>query len=119
MKPCKNFEALELNKILTMLASRASINDAKELALSLRPETDLIKVNTLLNQTDEAFKLSAGFGSPSFGNAKNVSNALLRAQNGGVLSMRELLDIGEVLRIIRSIKEWRGHCENVETPKPY
>ena len=116
MKPCKNFEALELNKILTMLASRASINDAKDLALSLRPETDLIKVNTLLNQTDEAFKLSAGFGSPSFGNAKNVSNALLRAQNGGVLSMRELLDIGEVLRIIRSIKEWRGHCENVETP---
>ncbi len=109
-------ETLELDKILKMLAARAPIEDAKSQALSLRPETDLSKVRELLNQTDDAFRLSSGYGSPSFGNAKNVANPLARAQNGGILSMRELLDIAEVLRIIRSLKEWRAHCENVDSP---
>ena len=108
-------EALELDKVLKMVADRASMSDAKELALSLRPKTKLNDVMTLINQTDDAFRLSSGYGSPSFGNAKNITNALARAKNGGVLSMRELLDIAEVLRIIRSLKEWRAHCENVES----
>ena len=109
-------EALELDKILKMLAARAPIEDAKQRALSLRPETDLKKVNHLLSETDDAFRLSSGYGSPSFGNAKNIANPVARAQNGGILSMRELLDIAEVLRIIRSLKEWRAHCENVDSP---
>ena len=109
-------EALELDKILKMLASRAPMEDAKQRALSLRPETDLKKVNHLLSETDDAFRLSSGYGSPSFGNAKNIANPVARAQNGGILSMRELLDIAEVLRIIRSLKEWRAHCENVDSP---
>ncbi len=109
-------EALELDKILKMLAARAPMEDAKDLALSLCPETDLKKVYELLSQTDDAVRLSSGYGSPSFGNAKNIANPLARAQNGGILSMRELLDIAEVLRIIRSLKEWRAHCENVEAP---
>ena len=93
MNTLHHLEALELDKVLKMLSSRAAMDDAKELALSLRPETDFKKVEILLNETDDAFKLSAGFGSPSFGNAKNVANPLARAKNGGVLSMRELLDI--------------------------
>ena len=109
-------EALELDKILKMLAQRAPMEDAKELALSLCPETEIGKVRVLLEQTDDAVRLSSGYGSPSFGNAKNIANPVARAQNGGVLSMRELLDIAEVLRIVRSLKEWRAHCENVESP---
>ena len=116
MNTLHHLEALELDKVLKMLSSRAAMDDAKELALSLRPETDFKKVEILLNETDDAFKLSAGFGSPSFGNDKNVANPLARAKNGGVLSMRELLDIAEVLRIIRSLKEWRAHCEYTESP---
>ena len=116
MNTLHHLEALELDKVLKMLSTRAAIEDAKELALSLRPETDFKKVEILLNETDDAFKLSAGFGSPSFGSAKNVANPLARAKNGGVLSMRELLDIAEVLRIIRSLKEWRAHCENTDSP---
>ena len=116
MNTLHHLEALELDKVLKMLSTRAAMEDAKELALSLRPETDFKKVEILLNETDDAFKLSAGFGSPSFGSAKNVANPLARAKNGGVLSMRELLDIAEVLRIIRSLKEWRAHCENTDSP---
>lgn len=109
-------EALELDKILKKLADRASMADAKEAALSLSPETDIGEVCRLLGQTDDAFRLSSSYGSPSFGNASNVLGALTRACSGGVLSMRELLDIAEVLRIVRSLKEWRAHCENTESP---
>ncbi len=108
-------EALELDKILKMLSAYAVMDDAKAQILELKPATELKRVRVLLNETDDAYRLSAGFGSPSFGNAKNIANSLARAKNGGVLSMRELLDIAEVLRIIRSLKEWRAHCENAES----
>lgn len=114
-KYIQHTEALELDKVLKMLSSRASMEDAKEQILSLKPAIELKDVSELLNETDDAYRLSAGFGLPSFGNAKNIANSLARAKNGGVLSMRELLDIAEVLRIIRSLKEWRAHCENAES----
>ena len=108
-------KALELDKVLKALSISCSLQDAKELAENLQPQSDIEKVNELLLQTNDAYRLSAGFGSPSFGSAKSPANALARAQNGGVLSMRELLDIAEVLRVIRSLKEWRAHCENIKS----
>ena len=50
----------------------------------------------------------AQFGSPSFGQVKNVTNALRRAEAGASLSLREFLDIAETLRVIRSLAEWRA-----------
>lgn len=103
---------LELDKVLKMLASRASLEDAKTAALELCPETDIMQVKELLAQTDDAYRLIAGFGSPSFGNAKDMSGALARAEAGGVLSMGELLKIGDVLRSTASLCSWKAHCEN-------
>lgn len=44
-----------------------------------------------------------------------MNNALQRAAAGGMLTMRELLEIAEVLRVIRSLSEWRSRSEGVET----
>jgi len=103
----RHIRALELDKVLAMLSDLASIKDSKEMALELKPGTVLYDVQTLINQTDAAYRLLAKFGGPSFGAAKNVNSSLSRAAAGGVLTMRELLDIGEVLRVIRSLYEWR------------
>lgn len=112
---------LELDKVLKMLADACTLTGAKEAALELEPETDLNKVRRLLQETDDAYKLTAAFGSPSFGSCRNVDNALAKAESGGVLSMTELLNIGDVLRTVRSLYEWRSHCENVDSAaiKPY
>lgn len=59
--------------------------------------------------------LLARFGGPAFGGLHNVNNALQRAAAGGMLTMRELLEIAEVLRVIRSLSEWRSRSEGVET----
>ena len=103
----RHINALELDKVLSRLSELASIKDSKEMALELKPATTLYDAQALINQTNAAYVLLAKFGGPSFGAAKNVNSSLSRAEAGGVLTMRELLDIGEVLRVIRSLYEWR------------
>ena len=107
MTELRHIKALELDKVLTQLSDLASIKDSKEMALELKPVSTLYDAQMLINQTDAAYRLLAKFGGPSFGGAKNVNSSLSRASAGGVLTMRELLDIGEVLRVIRSLYEWR------------
>ena len=55
----RNIHALELDKILQMLAEEASCEDAKELALHLEPSSSLTEVRHLLEETDAAYVLMA------------------------------------------------------------
>ncbi len=111
----RDYRALELDKILDRLAAETCCADAAELARSLRPATDLALVQRLVDETDDACRLMAGFGSPSFGRLTNVTNALRRAEAGASLSLGEFLHIAEVLRVIRSLADWRAHCAGVST----
>ncbi len=107
-------KTLELDKILELLANETTLSDAKDEARSIIPSSDINIVNKNLKETDEAYLFMMKYTAPSFGTASNVSSCLLRAQSGAVLSMRELLDIAEVLRVIRSLKAWRENCSGVE-----
>lgn len=110
----KYFKSLELDKVLQMLSNETSCEDAKNLALSLKPCTNLNIVQNRLLETDHAYVLTSKFGSPSFGKLKNLENSLTRALAGGLLSMRELLIIGEDLRVFRSLKEWESRWSNTK-----
>ena len=110
----KNSKCLEFDKVLERLAEFTGCEDARLDALAIKPETNLELANALLRQTVDAHMLLARFGGPSFGGLKNVNNALSRAAAGSVLNTRELLDIGEVLRVIRSLSQWRSSNEGVE-----
>lgn len=111
----RDLNALELPKVLEMLAGHTACPDAREAALSLKPETSLELAQSLLNQTRDAHMLLARFGGPAFGGLKNVNNALSRADAGSILNMKELLDIASVLHVIRSIVTWRSTNSGVET----
>ena len=103
----KHLKALEFDKLLEQLSKRACNDDAREGILSLRPEAKESEALRLLNLTEDAYILLAKYGGPSFGGLKNVNNSLARAAAGGVLSMKELLDIGSTVRAVRAISEWR------------
>ncbi len=107
--------ALELPKILELLAQETSCQDAAELARATEPSTGLFEVKQILSETDAAHMLIGRFGSPSFGGVKNMNSALRRAEAGAVLSMLELLRVAEVLRVMRALQEWRKHSAGVET----
>lgn len=109
MKMNRHFLALELHKILDMLADKTTLPDARAAALSLLPDTDVKTVELLLTQTDDASRVISAFGAPSFAGAHNTAPLLARAQAGAVLTMPELLDIGETLRTIRAVKEFYGN----------
>ena len=111
----RHYKALELDKILSMLANETSIPDAHDMALKIEPCWGLFEVQELLNQTVDAHMLIARYGAPSFGGISNVANALRRAQAGGCLSTLELIKIAQALRVIRSIKEWRNKSASVKT----
>ena len=110
-----NYVSLELDKVLELLAEQTTCDDAAAMARELTPALYFGQVQRLMEETGAAYRLMAQFGSPSFGRMKNVANALRRAQAGACLSLREFLEIGETLRVIRSLAEWRSHCEGVET----
>lgn len=110
----KNYRALELDKILEMVAQETTCEDAAELARSIMPVYTAAEVRYLLEETDAAFVLMAKFGAPSFYGMKNVTNALRRAQAGGGLGLRELLDIAGTLRAIRSLTQWHSKCESMK-----
>lgn len=111
----RHYKALELDKILNLLANETSIPDAHDMALKIEPAWGLFEVQELLNQTVDAHMLIARYGAPSFGGISNVANALRRAQAGGCLSTTELIKIAQALRVIRGIKEWRNKSASVKT----
>lgn len=110
----KNSKALEFDKVLEKLAEFTCCEDARENALNLKPETNLASARALLSQTTDAYMLLARFGGPSFGGLKNVNNALSRANAGSVLNTKELLDIAGVLRVIRTLSQWRASNAGVQ-----
>lgn len=106
-------KTLELDKILEKLAEETALEDAAELARALIPNTDIDAVEFALKNTYDAYAFLSRYSSPSFGSAKNVSSPLTRAQASAVLSIAELLDIAETLRVIRTVKSWRDDCSGM------
>lgn len=111
----KHYKALELDKILNMLASETTCEDAQKRALELTPLSGKFEIEEQMKQTEDAYILSGRFGAPSFGGIKNMQNAYRRAEAGGCLSIKELLGIAETLRITRGVRQWRSRCAGMET----
>ena len=57
----KHYKALELDKVLDLLASHTTCDDAADLARELKPSLYVEQVRGLLSQTDAAFCLMAKF----------------------------------------------------------
>ena len=103
-------KTLELDKILEKLATEASLEDSEAAAKKIIPDTNEENVNSALDNTSDAYDFMSRYSAPSFGGAKNVSSQLRRAEASARLSIPELLDIAETLRVIRGVKQWRDNC---------
>ena len=111
----KYYKKLELDKILELLAEQTVSDGCRESALKLKPVTDFTAITEELKKTDDAFTLSAKFGTPAFRKIKDISGSLKRAETGSMLSFRELLDTAAVLRETAALCDWFSQCENMES----
>ena len=109
------YKSLELHKILEMLSDEASNSRTKEMALALSPCTDLEKVKKEMKKTEDAFELSVKYGTPGFTAFKDIRGSLRRASSGASLSLRELIDIGQMLYQVRIISDWYKSVEEKDT----
>ncbi len=108
----KYYRKLELDKILELLANETVSDYAHNKALKITPLRSYDEIKTELQKTDDAFTLSAKFGTPRFRKVPDISDALKRAAAGSMLSFRELLDTAAVLRETAMLCDWFSQCEN-------
>ena len=102
----KSIRTLELPAVLAMLADQTNSAEARERALATSPRTAVDEVERLQGETDAAREMIGLRGSPAFSGIKPVRESLYRADRGGTLNTRELLDIAGVLRCARRVKEY-------------
>lgn len=107
----KYCEVLELHKVLALLEKECANEKSKRLALELEPCDDLFTVKREVDKTSTALELSVKYGTPYFINVKDVSASLKRAESGGVLSLKELIEIKRVLSQVRELMSWRNDFE--------
>ena len=102
----KSLRTLELPAVLELLAAEAVSGAARERARALAPSGDRAEVSRRLDETSAAAKMMVVSGSPSFSGVKDVRASLQRADMGGVLNTRELLDIAGVLSAARAVRAY-------------
>lgn len=83
---------------LDQLAAQTVSARGREMALALRPVTDREDAALYLRQTTDAKDMMVKNGSPTLGGIRDVTAALRRCEVGGVLNMRELLDVASLCR---------------------
>ena len=111
----KSIRLLELPQVLELLAGQAVTEEGRERCAALRPFTDRDDVARALAETTAAVRLLSLYGSPPLSGVKPVAASLQRADMGGSLNTRELLEIAGVLRAARSGKEYGGDREEEKT----
>ncbi|MEC5421994.1 endonuclease MutS2 [Virgibacillus sp. C22-A2] len=97
---------LEFNKITEQLSNQAATSLGKELALQLKPSTDIAKVVELQMETDEAVQVIRLNAAIPLGGISDIRASLKRSVIGGVLTTKECLDVANTIYGGRQVKDF-------------
>ena len=104
----KSMTTLELPRVLELLSACAVTDEGRERCLALRPMTDMEEVQRAQEETSAAVNMLLTRGTPGFAGIRPVAASIQRADMGGSLNTRELLEIAAVLRAARTAGEYGG-----------
>ena len=110
---------LELDKVLARAAEFTSNETIHKMMLDTRPSADLAEVRQEIAKTDDALQLAMQFGTPPFTGFRNICSMVTRAASGARLSLRDLMDVEDLLRQAQSLHAWYGHCSESATSLDY
>ena len=102
----KAINALEFDKIRTILASHCLTAGARARAFSLEPLLHVEQIAREQKKTTDARRLLEAKGMPPFGTVVNINDICERAIKGATLTPRELLDSALLLRSARSLLDY-------------
>jgi len=99
----KALKTLEFDKILNILVSFCPVEAAHKKILDISPSVTAEEIKKRLKETSEAKVLIQTKSTPSFSGVKDITDHLARADKGSCLNMKELLEIGALLRTCSSL----------------
>ena len=111
----KVLRVLEYNKIIDMLADKATSEQGRKLVRALVPMTDMDAVIQAQTETADALGYLFRQGSVSFGSNKDLGMCIRSLDVGSVLSIPELLRIAAFLENVSRIKSY-GRKDREDAP---
>lgn len=100
----RTLRVLEYNKIIEMLAGFTQSDSGRELALQLKPISDINKIKEWQQETAEAESIIALEGSGFIAPFPDVRHAIRKAKIGSILSPGQLLNVAQLLSLVSSVK---------------
>lgn len=111
----RTLKVLEFHKIKELLQEQALTPVGRKLVHELVPQTDVEKVKTLQEETDEALTIYRLNQAIPFANIVDVTSSVNRSAIGSVLNTDEILAIAQVLYSSRKLKNF---IENLDEELP-
>ena len=99
-----SLKILEYNKILEILSTYTKTYIGNKLAMELTPSFDVLEVTNLVLQTNQALDMINKYGVPPIGEFNDVSIHLKKLSGDNILSIKEILDLANVLKMSRELK---------------
>ena len=109
-----NLDKLEYNKIIDLLSNFCTTYIGKNLAFSLVPSFKKEKVQRLLNETFEATNLITRKGNLPIYDISDITAHLKKLESDVSLSCKELLEIANILKLSRELKDYLYKDENFD-----
>ena len=100
----KNLIILEYNKIIKILSEYTTSSMGKEKILSIRPMSNIVKIQESLSETSEAVSVILAKGKLPLNGLCDIGPFIRKAKIGSILSPIELLKIAQVLKICQDLK---------------
>ncbi|MFA7637482.1 MAG: hypothetical protein WCX81_06940, partial [Monoglobales bacterium] len=115
----KVLKVLEFDKILALISEIAVCEQSKNTVLKLMPSGSFDEVLSLQKETSQASSMIAMFGSLPVAPVKSVAESVKRAEIGGILSPKELLNVGALLRVSRQVSSYLSKTEKFDILTSY
>lgn len=97
---------LEFNKIKDMLRSKAASALGKALVDDLQPSSDIEEIKLWQRETATAVSMVMKKGSLVLGGLRDLTDSIKRVNVGGILSIDELIAVGDFLYCARKAKDY-------------
>ncbi len=102
----KALNTLEFNKIKDMLKGKAASDLGKKLVYELQPSTDINEICNWQTETAAAVTMIMKKGSLVLGGLRDLTDSIKRVNVGGILSIDELIAVGDFLYCTRKAKNY-------------
>ncbi|MFT4444638.1 endonuclease MutS2 [Parvimonas sp. G1967] len=110
----KVLKTLEFYKIINMLSDRSQSIIGKKVIKNSEVSTDMIEVQRLLDETDEAYKFIIKHRLPGISNIQDLEEDFKLLEIGQFFSPRKLLEVWKLLNTSRFLKNIISYDESLE-----